>query len=52
MFAGDFLEGLEMERSPAFDGWLVAQQRRLRHCHTAALEQLVKNASRRGLRPT
>ena len=22
LFAGDFLEGLEIERSPAFDGWL------------------------------
>ncbi|HET6376219.1 MAG TPA: transcriptional regulator, partial [Methylocella sp.] len=28
LFAGDFLEGLETGRSPAFEGWLVAQRRR------------------------
>ena len=30
LFAGDFLEGLEIDRSPAFNGWLVAQRRRFR----------------------
>jgi DNA-binding SARP family transcriptional activator len=40
-FAGDFLEGLEIERSPAFGGWLTAQRRRFRGCHAALLEHLV-----------
>jgi DNA-binding SARP family transcriptional activator len=42
LFAGDFLEGLEIDRNPAFNGWLVAQRRRFRGCHTALLEQLVR----------
>lgn len=37
MFAGDFLEGLEIGRSPFFHSWLTAQRRRLRACHTAVL---------------
>ena len=41
LFAGDFLEGLEIDRSPAFNGWLTAQRRRFRGCHAALLEQLV-----------
>ncbi len=41
-FAGDFLDGLEIDRSPAFNGWVTAQRRRLRGCHTALLERLVK----------
>lgn len=40
-FAGDFLEGLEIDRSAAFDGWLMAQRRRFRGWHAALLEQLV-----------
>ncbi len=43
-FAGDFLDGLEIERSPAFQGWLTAQRRRFRGCHTAVLEHLVAGA--------
>ncbi len=42
---GDFLEGLEIDRSPLFTGWLIAQRRRLRSCHTALLEQLVKRGA-------
>ena len=41
LFAGDFLEGLEVDRSPAFDSWLAARRRRLRGCHVALLEHLV-----------
>ena len=41
LFVGDFLDGLEFERSPGFNGWLTAQRRRFRSCHTALLEQLV-----------
>lgn len=44
LFAGDFLEGLEIERSPMFNAWLTAQRRRLRACHAALLEQLVRTA--------
>jgi DNA-binding SARP family transcriptional activator len=42
LFEGDFLEGLEIDRSPAFSGWLTAQRRRFRGCHAAVLEQLVR----------
>ncbi|MNQ12448.1 Tetratricopeptide repeat protein [compost metagenome] len=40
LFVGDFLEGLEIGRSPFFNSWLTAQRRRLRACHTAVLEHL------------
>ena len=43
LFAGDFLEGLEIDRSPAFGGWVTAQRRRLRGCHAALLEHLVSS---------
>jgi DNA-binding SARP family transcriptional activator/tetratricopeptide (TPR) repeat protein len=41
LFVGDFLEGLEIDRSYQFDSWLVAQRRRFRACHTAVLERLI-----------
>jgi len=44
LFAGDFLDGLEIGHSPFFDGWLVAQRRRFRGCQAALLEHLVKTA--------
>jgi len=40
-FAGDFLDGLELDRSPLFASWLTAQRRRFGACHVAALEQIV-----------
>jgi TolB-like protein/DNA-binding SARP family transcriptional activator/tetratricopeptide (TPR) repeat protein len=43
LFVGEFVEGLEIDRSPAFYGWLVAQRRRFRACHAAILEQLVSS---------
>ena len=43
LFAGDFLDGLEIDRSPAFNGWLTAQRRRFRGCHAALLERLVES---------
>ena len=43
LFNGDFLDGLEIDRNPAFDGWLTAQRRRFRGCHTALLEHLVRS---------
>lgn len=45
LFGGEFLEGLEMGRSPVFDGWLTAQRRRFRGRHAALLEHLVKRAA-------
>ena len=42
LFAGDFLEGLEIARSPVFNGWLTAQRRRFRGCHAALLEHLAR----------
>jgi DNA-binding SARP family transcriptional activator len=42
LFVGDFLDGLELNRSPAFNSWLTAQRRRFRGCHMAVLEQLVR----------
>lgn len=38
----DFLEGLDLPRSPGFTGWLVAERRRLRAAHAAVLEHLVQ----------
>jgi DNA-binding SARP family transcriptional activator/TolB-like protein/Flp pilus assembly protein TadD len=40
LFDGDFLEGLEIERSPGFGAWLTAQRRRFFACHAAILEHL------------
>jgi DNA-binding SARP family transcriptional activator/Tfp pilus assembly protein PilF len=40
LFTGDLLEGLELDRQPAFDSWLVARRRGFRDCHAAVLEQL------------
>jgi DNA-binding SARP family transcriptional activator len=42
LFRGDFLDGLEIDRSPGFTGWLIAQRRRFRGCQTALLEHLVE----------
>jgi len=40
LVTGDFLEGLEIGRNPAFDHWLGTQRRRLQHGHRAILERL------------
>jgi DNA-binding SARP family transcriptional activator len=45
LFAGDFLEGLEVGRSPEFDSWLAAQRRKFRHCHAAVLECLAASVA-------
>lgn len=45
LFVGDFLDGLDIERSPPFDAWVIAQRRRYRECHAAVLECLVNDAS-------
>ncbi|WP_246687386.1 transcriptional regulator [Mesorhizobium sp. B3-1-7] len=40
-FAGDFLDGLELDRSPHFGSWLTAQRRRFSACHVAVLEHII-----------
>jgi DNA-binding SARP family transcriptional activator len=49
LFEGEFLDGLEIERSPVFSGWLTAQRRRFRACHAALLEHLAKDAAGDGV---
>ena len=44
LVAGDLLEGLEIERSPLYNGWMTAQRRRFRNCHAALLERLALSA--------
>ena len=44
LFAGDFLEGLELDNCPAFTAWLGAQRRRFRGRQAAVLEHLAKAA--------
>jgi DNA-binding SARP family transcriptional activator len=41
LFAGDFLDGLELDRSPHFGSWLTAQRRRFGACHVAVLEHII-----------
>ncbi|CDX28556.1 Adenylate cyclase [Mesorhizobium plurifarium] len=41
LFAGDFLDGLELDRSPHFGSWLTAQRRRFNACHVAVLEHII-----------
>ena len=43
LFEGEFVEGLETDRNPAFNGWLTAQRRRFRACHAALLERLASD---------
>jgi DNA-binding SARP family transcriptional activator/TolB-like protein/Tfp pilus assembly protein PilF len=49
LFAGDFLDGLEIDRSPSFSVWLTGQRRTFRIWHAALLEQLVGHASDEGV---
>src|SRR5690606_3344628 len=44
LFAGDLLDGLEMDRSPHFNTWLTAERRRFRARHAAVLEHLARRA--------
>ncbi len=41
LFRGDFLESLQIDRSPTFAAWLTAQRRRLQALELAVLEALV-----------
>jgi DNA-binding SARP family transcriptional activator/Flp pilus assembly protein TadD len=40
--AGEFLDSLEIDRSPAFGAWLTAQRRNFRRCRATLLEKLVQ----------
>jgi TolB-like protein len=40
LFVGDFLEGLDLNRSPQLDHWLTTLRRHFRSCHAAVLAQL------------
>jgi len=42
LFGGELLDGLEMEASPLFNGWLIAQRQRFRACHAALIERLAR----------
>jgi TolB-like protein/DNA-binding SARP family transcriptional activator/uncharacterized protein YukE len=44
-FAGEFLEGLEVARSPAFNAWLTAQRRRFHATHIALIEHLARHSA-------
>lgn len=44
-FAGEFLDGFVLDRSPAFNAWLVAQRRHYRGIQTGVLEHLVDHLS-------
>ncbi len=42
LFNGDFMQGLELERSPHFSGWLVARRHRFRGWHAELLRRLAQ----------
>jgi DNA-binding SARP family transcriptional activator/TolB-like protein len=44
LFSSEFLDGLEVESSLEFNGWLLSQRRRFRSRHTAMLERLAQSA--------
>jgi len=44
LYEGDFLQGLVLARTPAFDAWLAAQRRRFREANVRLLEQLAARA--------
>jgi DNA-binding SARP family transcriptional activator/TolB-like protein/Tfp pilus assembly protein PilF len=42
LFDGDFLQGLDIERSAPFNAWVIGQRRRFRAAQVAVLEQRVR----------
>ncbi len=44
LFGGDLLDGLQLEASPEFNGWLVAQRQRYRTLHVSILEELARRS--------
>jgi TolB-like protein/Flp pilus assembly protein TadD len=47
LYAGDLLEGLEIDACPQFEGWITAQRRRFRELHIAILERFIEAAPER-----
>jgi DNA-binding SARP family transcriptional activator len=47
-FAGEFLDGFALDRSPAFNAWLVGQRRHYRGIQTQVLEHLVDHLPEAG----
>lgn len=45
LFAGEFLEGLELHRSPDFAAWIIGERRRFHGRHLAVLEHLARNTT-------
>ena len=45
LFAGEFLEGGDLDRCPAFHTWLVARRQACRAQHEAILRELMKRAA-------
>nr|WP_148227709.1 transcriptional regulator [Fulvimarina pelagi] len=41
LFTGEFLEGLDLKRSPQLDHWLEARRSYFRSCHAAVLAQII-----------
>src|SRR6185503_6168993 len=42
---GEFLDGLQIDRNPSFNGWLTARRRRFRSCYAALLEHLAETVT-------
>lgn len=42
LMVGDFLEGLDLARSPQLDHWLAGQRRHYRTCQASLLERLIE----------
>jgi len=45
LFGGDFLEGMELDRSPLFIGWLIGQRHHFRDRHVGLLQRLAALAA-------
>lgn len=45
LFAGEFLDGLEISHSPHYEAWLVAERRQFRDWNAMVLKHLLKSAS-------
>ena len=43
LFRGDFLDGLQIEGNPQFNGWVSTQRHRFRTYHIGVIEQLVRS---------
>jgi len=45
LFGGDLLEGLTLDATPEFTGWLAAQRQRFRALHVAVLGELTRRST-------